>query len=253
MARIAFAAWYWPIFFFLTVAAGLICLLVSLFSKNASRYITSQVWAAIVLNPAAVRVKTLGQENLPAGGGFVVFANHRSLLDIPTVARATGRRVTWVAKAALGRVPLFGWNLKRCHLLVDRGGGAEAAKKMVEEATSRLLAGEVMAIFPEGTRNKTEIPILPFKKGAFILAKRSGVPLIPLAIYNSGNLWPSGSYLPRPGRIWALIGPPLKADPKDSLATITQKASEALEALYLEAKDRAEAEAVADKNAKIQA
>jgi 1-acyl-sn-glycerol-3-phosphate acyltransferase len=231
--RVAFGLWYWPVFFILTVIAGLICLLVSLFSKNASRYITSQVWAAIVLNPAAIKVEVIGRENLPAGGGFIIFANHRSLLDIPTVARATGRSISWVAKAALGRLPLFGWTLKRSHLLVERGGGAETTKKTLEEASDRLAQGEIMAIFPEGTRNKTATPILPFKKGAFIIAKRASSPLVPLAIVNSGALWPTGSCLPFSGRIKAVIGPPIMVDPKTPLAKVTAIASAALTDLYL--------------------
>jgi 1-acyl-sn-glycerol-3-phosphate acyltransferase len=177
-------------------------------------------------------VEVQGRENLPPGGGFIIFANHRSLLDIPTVARATGRSISWVAKAALGRIPVFGWTLQRVHLLVDRGGGAEAAKQMVQEASQRLAAGEIMAIFPEGTRNKTETPVLPFKKGAFILAKHTGVPLVPLAIYNTGNLWPSGKYLPKPGRILAAIGEPLTADPKQPLAALAKKAEVVMEKLY---------------------
>jgi 1-acyl-sn-glycerol-3-phosphate acyltransferase len=90
-----------------------------------------------------------------------------------------------------------------------------------------------MAIFPEGTRNKSAVPVLPFKKGAFILAKHTGVPLIPLAILNSGSLWPSGRYLPSPGQIKAAIGAPLTVEPKESLAALAKKAEKILESLYL--------------------
>ncbi|MDR1083308.1 MAG: 1-acyl-sn-glycerol-3-phosphate acyltransferase [Deltaproteobacteria bacterium] len=233
MRSFFFGLWYWPVFFILTVTAGFICLTASLFSKNISRFITSRVWAFIVLDPAFIKVETYGRENLPPGGGFIVFANHRSILDIPAVARATGRSISWVAKAALGRIPVFGWTLKRVHLLVDRGGGPEAAKQMVAEASRRLAGGEIMAIFPEGTRNKSAVPVLPFKKGAFILAKHTGAPLIPLAILNSGSLWPSGRYLPCSGRIKAAIGAPLTVDPKESLAALAKKAEKILESLYL--------------------
>jgi 1-acyl-sn-glycerol-3-phosphate acyltransferase len=118
-------------------------------------------------------------------------------------------------------------------MLVDRGGSTEAAKKMLWEASQRLKNGEIMAIFPEGTRNKTSQPLLPFKKGAFILAKHTGVPLIPLAVLNSGALWPSGSFLPRPGLIKVAIGKPLKAS-DSSLGTLAREAQDALTNLYLE-------------------
>jgi 1-acyl-sn-glycerol-3-phosphate acyltransferase len=91
-----------------------------------------------------------------------------------------------------------------------------------------------MAIFPEGTRNKTEDPILPFKKGAFILAKHTGVPLVPLAILNTGALWPSGSFLPRPGRVKVAIGEPIAVGPRESLASVAERAGQILAGLYLE-------------------
>jgi 1-acyl-sn-glycerol-3-phosphate acyltransferase len=237
IVRTLYGLWYMPIFVILTILAGLLCLLASLFSKHLTRCITSQVWAHIVLDPAFIRVEVVsGRENLPVpgSGGFLVFANHRSLLDIPTVARATDRVLSWVAKAALGRIPVFGWTLMRAHMLVDRGGSTEAARQMLKEAAARLSNGEIMAIFPEGTRNKTQEPILPFKKGAFILAKHTGVPLIPLAIHNSGTLWPSGSFLPRPGLIKVAIGQPIMATDSSTLASLASEAQASLTALYLE-------------------
>ena len=234
MTRVLFAIWYLPIFAVLTILAGAICLIVSFFSKNLVRRVTSQGWAHIVLNPARIHVETLGREKLPdpSSGGFIIFANHRSLLDIPTVGLATNRSISWVAKDALGRIPIFGWTLRRVHMLVDRDGSAQSAKSMIAEATRRLSNGEILAIFPEGTRNKTASPFLPLKKGAFILAKHTGAPLVPLAILNSGNLWPSGSYVPKPGLIKVAIGDPMLVTPNESLNQIAKRAYEILEGLY---------------------
>jgi 1-acyl-sn-glycerol-3-phosphate acyltransferase len=232
MRNFLFGLWYVPIFSLLTVLAGLLCLLVSLFSKTLARRITSQGWAAIVLTPAFIKMEARGREHLPKEGGFILYANHRSLLDIPAVAVATARPISWIAKAALGRIPVFGWSLKRVHMLVDRGGGSQAARKMISEASLRLAGGEIMAIFPEGTRNKGAEDLLPFKKGAFILAKHTGAPLFPVAIYGSGTLWPSGAIKPKPGRIKVAIGPALESG--ESLGDITLKAQEALQALYSE-------------------
>ena len=237
MRRALFAIWYIPLFAILTIAAGFAALALNYFSKRAVRRITSQGWAHIVLDPALIKVSATGRENLPPpeSGGFIIFANHRSLLDIPTVAEATGRSITWVAKAALGRIPVFGWALKRVHLLVDRGGSAEAAKAMIADAAKRISQGEIIAIFPEGTRNKTGDPLLPFKKGAFILAKHTGAPLVPLAIEGTGGLWPSGRLVPNPGPglVKVAIGSPMEVRSDESLNQIAQRAQETLEALYL--------------------
>jgi 1-acyl-sn-glycerol-3-phosphate acyltransferase len=237
MRRFLFTIWYVPVFAILTIITGILCLTLSFVSKRLVRWITSAVWAHVVLDPAAFKVVCLGRETLPdpSSGGFIIFANHRSILDIPTVARATGRSISWVAKAALGRIPVFGWTLQRVHLLVDRGGSAEAAKAMIAEASARLANGEIMAIFPEGTRNKTEAPLLPFKKGAFILAKHTGAPLVPLAIEGTGRLWPSGRLIPNPGPglVRVAIGAPMGVRPDESLNQIAKRAQETMEALYL--------------------
>jgi len=227
--------WFLPVFVSLTIIAGTSCVIVSFFSARAARYITNTIWGHAALDPAGLKLVTLGLENLPSSeGGFIIFANHSSMADIPAVALATGRSITWVAKAALGRIPFFGWALMRVHMLVDRGGGADSARKMVTEAETRLGRGEILSIFPEGTRNKTDQPVLPFKKGAFILAKHTGAPIVPLAIKNAGQLWPAGSFWPRPGTIRVKIGAPLSPIPGEKLGEITNRAQAALEALLLD-------------------
>jgi 1-acyl-sn-glycerol-3-phosphate acyltransferase len=231
--RLLYALWYFVAFLSLTLVCGVLCLIASLFSKRAARVFTGEIWAGAVLGPALISVSVSGRENLPpGGGGFVVFLNHRSLLDIPAAALATGLPLTWLAKYQLGSIPLFGWCLKRAHMLIVREGGSGAAKAMVEEASERLVGGEVIAIFPEGTRNRGAEKLLPFKKGAFVLAKHTGAPLLPIATWNTGNLWPAGAFLPKPGSIKCAIGPPLQFGPKDSLNTIAGKSHDALLELY---------------------
>jgi 1-acyl-sn-glycerol-3-phosphate acyltransferase len=232
--RPLYAVWYYVFFLTLTLLSGILCLFLSLISQKASRVATGQIWGSAVLGPAFIDLEVRGKENLPREGGFVVFINHRSLLDIPAAALATELPLTWLAKAQLGKIPLFGWCLKRGHMLIEREGGAEAAKRMVEDASRRLKNREIIAIFPEGTRNRGDAPLLPFKKGAFILAKHTGATLVPLATYGTGKLWPAGGILPRPGTIKVLVGKPLRFGPRDSLNTVTQKAYEALHRLYAE-------------------
>jgi 1-acyl-sn-glycerol-3-phosphate acyltransferase len=152
-------------------------------------------------------------------------------LDIPALGLATRAPLTWVAKASLGRVPFFGWALARVHLLVDREGGAEAAVSLVNEAGGRLARGEVLSIFPEGTRRHGPEQLLPFKKGAFILARQNGAPVVPVALKNTGALWPAGRIGPWPGLIRVRIGPPLTLVPGEKLAAFTIRAQEALAGL----------------------
>jgi 1-acyl-sn-glycerol-3-phosphate acyltransferase len=224
--------WYLPVLAALTIICGTVSLLLSLVSTRLARYISNTAWGRAVLTPAGIRLRVLGRENLPtSGGGFILYANHSSLLDIPTVALATGLPVSWVAKASLGRIPFFGWALARVHMLVDRGGGSEAARQMVEEAGARLSRGEILSIVPEGTRNRGEAPLLPFKKGALILARRNGALLVPVAIKNAGALWPAGRLYPRPGVIRVRIGLPLPPLPGEKLALLGDRAQTVLQDL----------------------
>ncbi|MDR0881840.1 MAG: 1-acyl-sn-glycerol-3-phosphate acyltransferase [Candidatus Adiutrix sp.] len=229
--RFIYILWYLPVFYVLIGILSIAIFFVDFLSARAARYLCNTVVGHATLDPGGLRLKTLGRENLPAGSGFIIFANHSSLLDIPAVALSTGSSITWVAKAALGKIPFFGWALRKVHMLVDRGGGAEAARRMVEDAEDRLKKGQILAIFPEGTRNRGQALLQPFKKGAFILAKHTGAPLVPVAIKNAGRLWPPGHFWPRPGLIRVKIGPTLQPVPGERLADLTAKAQAALEAL----------------------
>ena len=224
-----YAVWFVSVITVATVVLGLATVVVSFFSPKTARYITDVAWSHCVLTLAAIRVETIGLENLPeSDGGYIFFANHTSAADIPAVGLATGKLVSWLAKASLGKIPFFGWGLARVHMLVDRGGGPEAAKKMVAEARQRLQEGQILAIFPEGTRNRTNELLLPFKKGAFILSKQTGALIVPLAIKNAGKLWPAGAFWPRPGVIKVKVGQPLETHGKEKLADITDRAQAAL-------------------------
>lgn len=230
-----YAVWFVLLITASTVVLGLVTVLVSFISPKGARYLTDVGWSHCVLTLAGLKVEVVGLENLPAGeGGYIFFANHTSAADIPAVGLATGRLVTWLAKASLGKIPFFGWGLARVHMLVDRGGGPEAAKKMVADARTRLADNQILAIFPEGTRNRSGELLLPFKKGAFILSKQTGAQIVPLAIKNAGQLWPAGAFWPRPGRIKVKIGPPLEPLPGEKLGPLTDRAQAALRDLLVD-------------------
>ena len=232
MNRFLFLAWYLPLLTAMTLLCATTAWAASFFSLRLARYISNTVWSHAVLGPAGIRLAVSGRENLPPGpGGFIVFANHNSLLDIPALGLATRAPLTWVAKASLGRIPFFGWALARVHMLVDREGGAGALSRLVTEASLRLTRGEALSIFPEGTRRHGPERLLPFKKGAFILARQTGAPAVPVALKNTGPLWPVGRLGPRPGLIRVRIGPPLVPVPGEKPAAFTARAQEALASL----------------------
>jgi 1-acyl-sn-glycerol-3-phosphate acyltransferase len=233
--RLLYLSWYLPVLTALTVLFAAACFAASFFSLRLARYISNILWSHAVLKPAGLRLAVSGLDNLPPGpGGFIVFANHNSLLDIPAVGLATRAPLAWVAKASLSRIPFFGWALARVHLLVDRGGGAGEVNRLVKAAAIRLGRGEALSFFPEGTRRHGPEKLLPFKKGAFILARQTGAPAVPVALKNTGDLWPVGRLGPQPGLVRVRIGPPIIPVAGEKLGDFTARAQEALAGLLAE-------------------
>jgi 1-acyl-sn-glycerol-3-phosphate acyltransferase len=168
-------------------------------------------------------VEVRGLANLPAGGAVLV-SNHQSLADIPLFLCAVPGEVRFAAKRELGAIPLFGRALRGSgNLLVDRRDPRDAAR-FLAEARKRLEGGLRLVVFPEGTRS-ADGSLGPFKGGAFLLAARAGVPVVPVRIDGGLRVLPKGSLRFRPGRLTLEVFPPL--DPSlgaDGLAGAARRA-----------------------------
>jgi 1-acyl-sn-glycerol-3-phosphate acyltransferase len=149
-------------------------------------------------------LRALGRENWPAAGGGLVCANHQSHFDPPLVGLTCSRRMNYLARDTLFRVPGLSQLIAFLDAIpIDREGGGLAGLK---ETLKRLKAGELVLIFPEGTRTR-DGEVAPLKPGFIAVARRSRVPLIPVAIEGAYQAWPRTSPFPVPGRIAVVIGP----------------------------------------------
>lgn len=179
-----------------------------------------RAWSRLVLGGAGIRVDARGA---PASGPAVYVANHQSMLDIPVLTVAIGAPFVFVARAGLGRLPVVGAVLRhsRC-VLVDRRapGGAEAA---LAEAAERLAAGEAVLFFPEGTRSYGA-DLGPFYPGAFRLAERAGVPVVPVAVDGAWRLVNERERTARPGRVRVRIGDPISAGAAAGAGALAERA-----------------------------
>ena len=158
------------------------------------------------LDLAGVRVRLQGRAHLAARPAVFLF-NHQSWLDVAVLARLLGRDYTGFAKAELSRVPglaRFGRLLDV--VFVDRS--AVDASDSFRTALELLSRGVSLALAPEGTRSATPTPG-PFRKGAFLLARKAGVPVVPVVIRNSGRLMPRTTKTVRAGRIDVVVHPPV--------------------------------------------
>jgi 1-acyl-sn-glycerol-3-phosphate acyltransferase len=170
----------------------------------------ARFWARLNLAAFGIRVRTRRLAHLDPKATYVFMANHRSHLDVLAVIAALGEfQLRWVAKRELTRVPFFGWALKRAgHIIVDRGDHAQAVATL-RAAERQTDAGISVIIFPEGTRAPTAEALLPFKKGGFMLAIQTGLPIVPIAVRGSLPLLPKKGWRIRAGTIEVVVGAPI--------------------------------------------
>ena len=161
------------------------------------------------------RLRVEGRENWPATGGGLVCANHQSYFDPPLVGLTCPRRMNFLARDSLFRVPVLGQLIAFFDAIpIDREGGGLAGLK---ETLRRLKAQELVLIFPEGTRSR-DGEVAPLKPGFIAVARRSRAPLVPVALDGAFQAWPRTAWFPRLMQLAVVIGPPIRADDVESLS-----------------------------------
>lgn len=170
----------------------------------------AQAWSGVMLFGARVicglRPVVTGLEHLPPGAALIA-SEHQSAFDTLIWLRLVPK-VSYVFKAELADVPLFGPMLVPAgQIPVDRGGGATAMRSMLAGAARAAAAGRQIVIFPEGTRVAVGERV-KLRPGIAALSARTGLPIIPVAT-DSGLRWPRQSFIKRPGPIRIMIGPAL--------------------------------------------
>ena len=167
-------------------------------------------WGGINLFLNGVRPVYRGLENIDPEETYMVIANHKSFLDIYAAFNCRALYCLFVAKQELTRIPIFGTALRRSgSIIIDRSNRKQAITELQRQG--RILKEKHFSIilFAEGTRIPAEIPLGRFKKGGFMLAAQLGLPILPLAIKNSGNLQPKGKIAIKPGTVTLTFCPPI--------------------------------------------
>ncbi len=175
------------------------------------RYRVVQGWPRIALWGArwicGIRWRVQGWDNLPQGPA-IVLCKHQSAWETLWLPSVMPRRLSFVYKRELHRVPFFGWALASVGMInIDRSKGDTAFEQVVEQGTAHLRDGWWIAIFPEGTRTPPGSQ-RRYKTGGSRLAVRTGTPIVPIAL-NSGECWPRQAFLKRPGLVTVSILAPI--------------------------------------------
>jgi len=196
-----FTAWCWTGCALSTAFWATVSILGSLASGSGRlQHFCMRRWSKDNLWLSRARVEIEGLENIDRARPQIFVANHSGLHDILSLSAHLPIQFRWIAKKSLFRVPFMGWHMRRSgYIAIDRENPRDAAKSIVEAAEE--IRGGINAIaFPEGTRSRTG-SLGKFHSGAFSLALRTGVPLVPITLEGSYRVILPGTLQVNPGVI----------------------------------------------------
>jgi len=156
--------------------------------------------------------KVIGSENVPEKGGVIVAANHASYLDPPVIGAALKRQATFMAREGLFKIPLLGAFVGTFSFPVRRGRPQPSS---IKEAVKRLKRGELIVMFPEGSRS-VDGRLLDAKRGVGVIAAISRTPVVPTFIEGTKKALPVGTIFLRPAKITVKFGKPLVIDKEET-------------------------------------
>ncbi|GAM08679.1 1-acyl-sn-glycerol-3-phosphate acyltransferase 1, chloroplastic [Geobacter sp. OR-1] len=193
----------------LTFAFAAIALVCTLFDGTGSAYhLIACAWSSVSLRMGGVSVEVAGRENVPENVPVIYMSNHQSNFDILALYQAIPRKFSWIAKEELFSYPIFGHSMRRAgYIPLDRSDGRKSLRSMVA-AAARINQGVSVVIFPEGTRSE-DGQLIPFKQGAFLLAEKAKVPIVPVSISGSGAINPAKQLWLKPGTIHIRFAEPI--------------------------------------------
>lgn len=166
-------------------------------------------WARMFMLATGVDLEVRGRR-MERGRSFVFVSNHASALDIPVHFLATGVPIRFLTKKELFRVPVLGFLLRSLSFIkVDRQARAAALDDVNSQVRDAIELDLSLMIYPEGTRTTTG-ELGTFKKGAFRIAIDHGMPVVPMAVLGTGDLWPPGSKIIWDGTVLAMVGEPIE-------------------------------------------
>ncbi|MFH1214142.1 MAG: lysophospholipid acyltransferase family protein [Candidatus Neomarinimicrobiota bacterium] len=163
-------------------------------------------WSQMVLQLLGIKLRVHGLENITDHYSKVIIMNHESALDIPIIMAALPLNIRFMAKKELFRIPLFGWaiNLAR-HIPIDRQHPRKAIIAINRISDELIQQHYSIVVSPEGTRSY-DGKIAPFKKGAFRLADKYQVPILPVLILGARHCVPNKKLLIIPGIVDVQVG-----------------------------------------------
>lgn len=165
-------------------------------------------WLCWLFAKPAFRLTSDGHHHIPESGPVVLVPNHASFLDPPLLGICCRRQVRFMARSTLANSKIMGWWMRQVGVvLIDR---TAPARTTFDRSIQILQGGEMMAVFPEGTRG-ADGRVGEFKKGLLKLLDNTGAIAVPTGIIGTFEAWPRHRKLPRLRRCHVRFGSPMSA------------------------------------------
>ncbi|WCJ33525.1 1-acyl-sn-glycerol-3-phosphate acyltransferase BAT2 chloroplastic [Euphorbia peplus] len=159
-------------------------------NRRKAHYFIATLWATITVYPF-VKIEYEGLENLPSSDTPAVYvSNHQSFLDIYTLL-TLGRSFKFISKTGIFLYPIIGWAMSMLGAIPLKRMDSRSQLECFKQCMEQLKKGASVCFFPEGTRSK-DGKLGTFKKGAFSIATKTGVPVVPITLIGTGNIMPTG-------------------------------------------------------------
>ena len=192
-----------------TLVLGILAIILSFFCRTGnSIHRIARIWGRGILLVSRVRVSVKGLSQIDPARSYIYMSNHQSNFDIPVLLAHLPVQFRWLAKAELFKIPIFSRAMRGAgYVRIDRFN-RESAIQSIKEAAAKMKDGVSVMIFPEGTRSH-DGSIRPFKKGGFVMAVDTGVPIVPVILRGTLPIMDKNSWRINAGNVSLQIEKPI--------------------------------------------
>lgn len=199
-----------PTFFLFTLGIAALIVVVSFIHKDShliDRLL--RIWSWLFLTTGPVSLEAEGVEKIDPTRQYVFVGNHLSNFDIPVMFLTIPIPIRYLAKKEIYRIPIVAQAMNRIGIIkTDRQAGSAAHTLINEGVAAAKARGHSLIIFPEGTRSM-DGKLGTFKKGAFRIAIANQLPVVPVTIRGTWEVWPPHTKMFFPGDATVLIHDPI--------------------------------------------
>lgn len=177
--------------------------------KENAIYSPVRVFIRAGLFMVGVKVEVAGLDRLDPSRTYLFAPNHQSFIEVPLLVTYLGRNPGYLAKKELFKYPIFGYGIGLIGVVpVDRSN-SKTAVASAQLAADNLRRGKDYIVYPEGTRSR-DGRLLPFKKGAFVMALEAGVPIVPVTVSGCTAVMPKGDVRVYPATVRITVHEPIE-------------------------------------------